>query len=157
MDEVEHAHDLVRRQAAQQRQADVAVTFEGAQHQGDDEHLLVVAHVAVVVVPRGQPDVEPRVQLDQVAMNRLDLVELAVRRRQQRVEDFQPQVLFVGRHDVTSVAAAAGRGPLRRLVRLVIFSFPWAASDGQCSAISRLPRIERFRKPNPYKSQKRLN
>ena len=58
-----------------------------------------------------------------------------MRRRQQRVEDFQTQVLFVGRHDVTSVAAAAGRGPLRQLVRLGIFCYPWAAGDGQCSAI----------------------
>ena len=73
VDEVEHAHDLVRRQAAKQRQADVAVAFECAQHQGDDEHLLVIAHVAMVVVPRREPHVEPRVELDQVAVNRVDL------------------------------------------------------------------------------------
>ena len=102
MNEVEHADHLVWRQAAQDRQADISVAFECAQHQGDDEHLLVVAHVAVVVVPCRQPHVEPRIELDQIPMDRVDLIELAMRRREQRVQDFQPQVLFAGCHDVTS-------------------------------------------------------
>ncbi len=54
----------------------------------------------MVVVPGGQADVEPRIVLDQIAMDRPDLLQLAVRRRQQRVQDFQPQVLLGGRHDV---------------------------------------------------------
>ena len=73
MDEVEHAHDLVRRQAAQQRQADVAVALEVAEDQRDDEHLLVVADVAVVGVPGRQAHVEARVLLDHVLVDRPDL------------------------------------------------------------------------------------
>ena len=54
VDEVEHADDLVGRQAAEQGQADVAVSLEGAQDQRDDEHLLVVADVAMIVVNRSK-------------------------------------------------------------------------------------------------------
>ena len=100
VDEVEHADDLVRRQAAQHRQPDVAVALEAAQDQRDDEHLLVVADVAMVVVPGRQADVEPRVLLDQLPMHRPDQLQLAVGRRQQRVQDLQPQVLLVC-HDST--------------------------------------------------------
>ena len=102
MNEVEHADHLVGRQAAEQCQTDVAMSLESAEHERDDEHLLVVADVAVVVIPGGQADVEPRVLLDQLAMYRPDLLQLAVRRRQQGVEDLQPEVLLVCRHGVPS-------------------------------------------------------
>ena len=109
VDEVEDADDLVGRQPAEQGQPDVPVPLEGAQDQRDDEHLLVVADVAMVVIPGGQPDIEPRVQLDQIAMDRPDLAQLAVGRGQQRVEDIQPQVLLEGHDPLLLIRASHPR------------------------------------------------
>ena len=61
VDEVEHTNHLVRRQLAQHRQTDFTVADEVAQDQRDREHLLVVAHVAVIGVPCGQTHVEARI------------------------------------------------------------------------------------------------
>jgi hypothetical protein len=74
------------------------VAGEIAQGQRDHEHFLVIAHVTVVVVPGGQAHVEARVLFDHLGVQRPDEVELAVRGGQQRVEDFQAQVLLGGRH-----------------------------------------------------------
>ena len=62
---------------------------EVAQRQRDDEHLLVVAHVAVVGVPRREADVETRVLVHQIRVNQPDAVQLTVWRRQQRVQDVE--------------------------------------------------------------------
>ncbi len=94
MDEIEHAQDLVRRKAAQHRQADVTMPLEFAEDQCDDEHFLVVAHVAVVGVPGAQANVEARVLRHHVLVDRPDLRQLAVWSRQQRVQEFQAQVLL---------------------------------------------------------------
>jgi len=55
----------------------------------------VVADVALGEVPGCEPDVEPRIGANHLGVNRVDLVELAVRRRQQRVKQPQTEVLFV--------------------------------------------------------------
>jgi hypothetical protein len=54
----------------------------------------VITHIAVIAVPRAQPDVEARIALDHVGVNRVDLIELSVRRGEQRVQQRQPQVLL---------------------------------------------------------------
>src|SRR5207253_1492581 len=74
MDEVEHAHDLVRRQGAEHRQTDIAMSLEIAEDQRDDEHFLVIAHVAVVGVPGTQAHVETRIAGDDILVDRPDLV-----------------------------------------------------------------------------------
>ena len=81
-DEVDNANHLVRRQVAQHCQAYIAVTREIRQHKVYDEHFLVIANIAVIGVPCGQPNVEPRVLADQVLVHRPDLRQLAVRSRQ---------------------------------------------------------------------------
>ena len=94
MDEIEYAYDLVRRKAAQHCQTDVTMPLELAEDQCDDEHFLVVAHVAVVGVPGAQADVEARVFRHHFLVDRPDLRQLAVWSRQQRVEELQAQVLL---------------------------------------------------------------
>ena len=102
VDEVDHAQDFVRRQTAEHGQSDVAVTFEVAQDQRHDKHLAVVAYVAVVVVPRGQTHVEQGVLIRHLAVDRPNLAQFAVGRRQQRVEDTESQILFLSRHGPNS-------------------------------------------------------
>jgi hypothetical protein len=58
------------------------------------EHFLVIAHVAVVGIPGGQAHVEAGILGDDVLVDRPDLRELPVRRRQKRVKERQTQVLF---------------------------------------------------------------
>lgn len=82
VNEVEYADHLVGRQAAEECQTNVAMSLERAEHERDDEHLLVVADVAVVVIPGAKADIEPGVLLDQLAMYRPDELQLAMRRRQ---------------------------------------------------------------------------
>jgi hypothetical protein len=104
VDEVDDAADLVRRQVAEHREADVAVAREVGQRERDDEHLLVVADVAVVAVPRGEAHVEPRVLFHQLGVQRVDEAQLAVRAGEQAVEHRQPQIDFTLRrgHHITS-------------------------------------------------------
>ena len=88
LDEVHHAGNLVRRQATQQRQADIAVSLRLREAEADHEHLLVVAHLAVIGVPRGHPDVEARVLRQDFLVQGIECGQVAVRRRQQCVEQF---------------------------------------------------------------------
>jgi hypothetical protein len=98
---VQHPADLVRRKIAPQRQPNIAVTREIAERQRRHEHLLVVAHITVVGIPCRQTDVEPRVGAHDLLVHRPDFFQLAVRRGEQRVQQPQPDVLFVGCHDPT--------------------------------------------------------
>ena len=84
------------------------MTFEIAQGQGDDEHLLVVAHVAVVVVPGCQANVETRVLLDHLRMDGPDFLQPPVGRCQERVQDGQAQILFVAGHETSGHLATLG-------------------------------------------------
>src|SRR5262249_24123577 len=90
--------DLVRRKIAEHREAGLAVALEAREREGDDEHLGMVPDVAVLAVPRGEVDVEEGILLHQVGVNGVDLLELAVRRREERVEDLQAEILLGGRH-----------------------------------------------------------
>ncbi len=92
LDEVHHARELIRRQATQQRQAHVAMPLRLREAEADHEHLLVVAHLAVVGVPRGQPHIEARILRQDFLVQGIEGSQVAVRCRQQRVEQIHPQV-----------------------------------------------------------------
>jgi hypothetical protein len=71
-----------RNQLPQQGQADVAVPLEVRKRQGNDEHLFVIPHIAVIVEPRRQSDIESRVFGDPILVNWPDLRQVTVRCRQ---------------------------------------------------------------------------
>src|SRR5262249_35939 len=154
-------------QAAQHRQAHVAMALEIAEDQRNDEHLLVVADVAVVGIPGAQPHVKARVLRNDVLVDRPDLRQLPVRGRQQRAEGRQAQVLFLLRvawgHGLGCGKDGACKFRKRRLppwwVTWMICPSP-GSRNGHWWQVCMLLRWGKHLDPMnqyPYKSQKRFN
>mgnify|MGYP001403109210 CR=1 FL=1 len=99
LEEVDHTRDLVGRQLLQHHEAGVAVRADLAREQHRDEYLAVVAHVTVPAVPRGEVTVEDRVLLEHQLVQRLHVLQLAVGRGEEGVQELQAEVHLVLLHD----------------------------------------------------------
>ena len=84
---IEDARHLEGRQALQQHPAGLTELGVVAGEQVGHEEHLVVAHLSRLHVPQSQAAVEERVALQRLRVQRRQLVELAVRRGQEGVED----------------------------------------------------------------------
>ncbi len=105
------ARDLKRRESLQQRPARLAELRVLASEQVSGEQHLVVAHLPALEVPGREVRVEERVALQRLGVQRRELLELAVRRRQEGVEDLHPHIAFcvhrAVRHYVSPVAGTS--------------------------------------------------
>ncbi len=121
VDEVDDARDLVGRQLAEEREAHVPVAREVGERERGDEDLLVVADLALGEVPGGEPGVEARVALRHLLVERPQGVEVAVGRREERVQDREADVVLGHRASSPGPASEKTRSPASKGRRARVF------------------------------------